>query len=78
MTTTFYNSSGQNHDRIEGEDIIGMAAGNMAVSGTSGDGSGSDGLDITAAQKMMSAVTGSLFTSLLGMLPIARLWSISC
>lgn len=65
MATTFHNSSGQSHDRIEGEDIIGLAAGRMAISGTSGDGSADDGLDITATQKMMSAFTGSLLTSLL-------------
>jgi solute carrier family 25, member 39/40 len=69
MATTFHNSSGQSHDRIEGEDIIGLAAGRMAISGTSGDGSADDGLDITATQKMMSAFTGSLLTSLLGAWP---------
>lgn len=67
MASSLYSSSGQNYDRIDEEDyLIGTATHKMAGGG-GGDGNGSDGLDITASQKMMSAVTGSLFTSLLGM-----------
>jgi hypothetical protein len=68
MASSLYSSSGQNYDRIDEEDyLIGTATHKMAVGG-GGNGNGSDGLDITASQKMMSAVTGSLFTSLLGKL----------
>lgn len=67
MTSSPYTTTGQNYDRIDEDDyLIGMATHRTNVGGGSGDGSGSDGLDITASQKMMSAVTGSLFTSLLG------------
>lgn len=65
MASTFHNSTGQNYDRIDEDDyLIGMAAHKMSAGG--GDNGGNDGLDIKASQKMISAVTGSLFTSLLG------------
>lgn len=74
MKSSLHNSRGQNHDRIDEEDyLIGIATSKMSVNGAPGDGNGDDGLDITATQKMMSAVTGSLFTSLLGMCHISGL-----
>lgn len=64
MASTLHSSTGQNHDRIDEDDyLIGTATRRMSMGG-GGDGA-DDGLDITASQKMMSAVTGSLFTSLL-------------
>jgi solute carrier family 25 protein 39/40 len=65
MATTF-NSSGQNYDRILEADDFTMSS----PSRTSPSQGGGDGLgpvpDITAPQKMISAMSGSLFTSLLG------------
>lgn len=62
MATTF-NSSGQNYDRL-------LEADDLTMSRGSGSQNGGDGLgpvpDITASQKMISAMSGSLFTSLLG------------
>lgn len=49
-------SQGQRHDRIDGDD---------ADSGTAY--SGSAAVETTITQKMMSAVSGSVLTSLLGM-----------
>lgn len=53
-----HSSGGQNHDRIEGPNMVGAGVG-------SGDGADSV-FDITAGQKMIAAMSGSLFTSLLG------------
>ncbi|KAI4870222.1 mitochondrial carrier [Hypoxylon rubiginosum] len=61
MSTMAPNHSfdGQNHDRLGGEDAF---AGQTMVSSQD---DGSDGMDISAGQKMLSAITGSLLTSLL-------------
>lgn len=50
------SSGGQPHDRIR----------NTKVVATAGDGDEAPDVDITIGQKMLSAVTGSIFTSLLG------------
>ncbi|KAK5634824.1 hypothetical protein RRF57_010537 [Xylaria bambusicola] len=56
--------AGQGHDRIrKAEDAF---AGATMVS-SSQDHANTDGMDITAGQKMTSAITGSLLTSLLGL-----------
>ncbi|KAI1772636.1 mitochondrial carrier [Hypoxylon cercidicola] len=54
-----HNFGGQNHDRLGGEDAF---AGQTMVSSQD---DGNDGMDISAGQKMLSAITGSLLTSLL-------------
>lgn len=52
---------GQRHDRLR-----------LSVDGDSGNSG--DELDITIAQRMISATTGSLLTSLLGKTPSLGLW----
>lgn len=61
MATTF-TSSGQNYDRLYEADDMAMST------RAPGSPKGGDGPvpDITAPQKMISAMSGSLFTSLLG------------
>lgn len=67
-TTTFESESttsqrGQGHDRIRADDPVPGILPSMAVTG------GDDvEFDITAGQKMVSAMSGSLLTSLLGRL----------
>lgn len=53
--------SAQRHDRIEG----------LKQKRDPRGGPGSGNVEITLAQKMMSAVSGSIFTSLLGMAPLS-------
>ncbi|KAG6024684.1 hypothetical protein E4U41_001710 [Claviceps citrina] len=64
MASTTLNSGGQNHDRLPESDRVIMPA-RDSVSATSGGGVDEALADITAAQKMISAMSGSLFTSLL-------------
>ncbi len=67
MASPLHNSTAQNYDRKdEGDYLIDMATLRPNSFGDGPNGPGNDGFDITASQKMMSAVTGSLFTSLLG------------
>lgn len=73
MTSTTFTSGGQNYDRLlEAEEAIMSTRGwGPAGAGTGGGGDGDgDGdapvADITAPQKMISAMSGSIFTSLLG------------
>ncbi|RAL68263.1 hypothetical protein DID88_008962 [Monilinia fructigena] len=47
------------HDRIHGDDLIPGVSGTVAMTGDNED------IDITASQKMISAMSGSLLTSLL-------------
>ncbi|KAI0178568.1 mitochondrial carrier [Hypoxylon sp. FL1284] len=54
-----HSFGGHNHDRLGGEDAF---AGQTMVSSQD---DGKDGMDISAGQKMLSAITGSLLTSLL-------------
>lgn len=69
--------AGQNHDRFWVHDnavarnMAGMTASHQAHGGGGGD-------DITAGQKMISAVSGSLLTSLLGMSMSSRPLPIAC
>lgn len=59
-----HSSNSQNYDRIDGDEIS-----MSSMSGTVGAGNGDGGSvipDITAGQKMVSAMSGSLLTSLLG------------
>ena len=53
---------GPGHDRIHGDNPIPGVASTIAMSGDNGDVE----VDITATQKMISAMSGSLLTSLLG------------
>lgn len=57
-----FSSNGQNHDRLLEDDGFSIAA------PPTGAGTGDDDTapEITAVQKMVSAMSGSLFTSLLG------------
>lgn len=54
---------GQGHDRIHGDNLIPGASSGIAMTGDSQD----IDIEITAGQKMISAMSGSLLTSLLGM-----------
>lgn len=64
MATAVHSSNGQRHDRTAGNAV------NMAVTQPVGDGSKpastGDIFEITTSQRMMSAMTGSILTSLLG------------
>jgi solute carrier family 25 protein 39/40 len=65
FATTFMGEgsfAGQGHDRIHGDNPIPGEASTIAMSGDNGDVE----VDITAGQKMISAMSGSLLTSLLG------------
>jgi solute carrier family 25 protein 39/40 len=67
IATTFEKHKGfggQGHDRIHGDNLV------PGVSSTIAMTSDNDGVevDITAGQKMLSAISGSLLTSLLGKL----------
>lgn len=67
VATTFEKHrgfGGQGHDRIHGDDPIPGVSSTIAMTGDNDD----IGVDITAGQKMLSAMSGSLLTSLLGML----------
>ena len=54
---------GKGHDRIHGDNPIPGVSSTIAMSGDNDDVE----VDITAGQKMISAMSGSLLTSLLGM-----------
>jgi solute carrier family 25 protein 39/40 len=54
---------GNGHDRIHGDNPIPGVSSTIAMTGDNDDIE----VDITAGQKMMSAMSGSLLTSLLGM-----------
>jgi solute carrier family 25 protein 39/40 len=53
---------GQGHDRIHGDNPVPGVSATVAMSGDNEDVD----VDITAGQKMISAMSGSLLTSLLG------------
>ena len=55
-------SEGQCHDRIHGDDLVTGVSSTIAMSGDNDDVD----VEITAGQKMLSAMSGSLLTSLLG------------
>lgn len=63
---TTFNSASENYDRLLEADTVNMQTRGSGV----GSSNGGDGLgpvpDITAPQKMISAMSGSLLTSLLG------------
>ncbi|KAG7044642.1 hypothetical protein JMJ77_0004104 [Colletotrichum scovillei] len=61
MTTIHQATRGQDHDRFDPDDSFPMAR--IAQPPTNGNGGSDD--DITAPQKMISAMSGSLLTSLL-------------
>lgn len=68
MASVVHSSAGQQYDRIHHDDEFPMGD---AVDNGRGPGAGGPSppvLDITAGQKMISAMSGSLFTSLLGAL----------
>lgn len=58
-----HSSDGQNYDRID-EDEVAMSG--IGIGGAQNGDGGNAVPDITAGQKMVSAMSGSLFTSLLG------------
>lgn len=59
-----HSSNGQNYDRIDADEA--SMSGIPRIAGA-GDGDGGGIIpDITAGQKMVSAMSGSLLTSLLG------------
>lgn len=58
----------QGHDRIHGDTPIGGISSPVAMSGDNDDAE----FDITAPQKMVAAMSGSLLTSLLGMTDFRR------
>lgn len=53
---------GQGHDRIHGDNLIPAVTSTIAMTGDTEDVE----IDITAGQKMLSAMSGSLLTSVLG------------
>lgn len=62
MPASLNNLRGQNHDRLgESED----AFADPTMLSSQGDGGDDDGIDISAGQKMISAISGSLLTALL-------------
>lgn len=63
MATTFEASGGQDHERMTAPSPLSII---KPVSEAAADDAGDDGL--TASQKMLSATSGSLLTSLLGAL----------
>mgnify|MGYP001328920284 CR=1 FL=1 len=64
LATSFHRDSfgGQGHDRIHGDNPIPGESSTIAMSGDNED----IDIGITAGQKMISAMSGSLLTSLLG------------
>jgi len=65
LATTFERDGsfgGQGHDRIHGDNPIPGVSSTIAMTGDNNDIE----IDITAGQKMLSAMSGSLLTSLLG------------
>jgi solute carrier family 25 protein 39/40 len=73
LATAFEHQSGlggRGHDRIHGDNPIPGVSSTIAMTGDmTGDMTGGNDdieVDITAGQKMMSAMSGSLLTSLLG------------
>jgi len=71
MSTTFEATDGQDHDRFGSHNTLGMA---KPLAETT---SGSGGDDLTATQKMLSATSGSILTSLLSMFPKASIAGLS-
>lgn len=63
--TTDFGYAAQNHDSIFEQDDFTMASQTRKAAAAGGDGPVPD---ITAPQKMISAMSGSLVTSLLGMI----------
>ncbi|KAI9163143.1 Mitochondrial carrier protein [Paramyrothecium foliicola] len=63
MAPAMHSPSGQGHDRLGHDGSVALAA--AKTSGGAGKGIGGDDFEITAAQKMASAMSGSLLTSLL-------------
>jgi solute carrier family 25, member 39/40 len=61
MASTFMASDGQDHERMAPHNPLAIV---KPVSEAAADDAGDDGL--TASQKMLSATSGSLLTSLLG------------
>jgi len=66
LATKHSRFGGQGHDRIHGDNPIPGVSSTIAMSGDSDDVE----IDITARQKMLSAMSGSLLTSLLGIPPL--------
>jgi solute carrier family 25 protein 39/40 len=69
LATAFEHQSGlggRGHDRIHGDNPIPGVSSTIAMTGDMTGGNDDIEVDITAGQKMMSAMSGSLLTSLLG------------
>jgi solute carrier family 25, member 39/40 len=58
--------SGQGHDRIHSDNLIPGVSSTIGISGDLGSDRDDVEIDINAGQKMISAMSGSLLTSLLG------------
>lgn len=58
--------AGKGHDRIHGDDPIPGVSETIAITGDMVGDVANVEIDITAGQKMISAMSGSLLTSLLG------------
>jgi solute carrier family 25 protein 39/40 len=68
IATSFEEQTGlgdPRHDRIHGDNLVPGVSSTIAMTGDSNDIE----VEITARQKMISAMSGSLLTSLLGKLP---------
>jgi solute carrier family 25 protein 39/40 len=76
IATTFEhrNFEGKGHDRIHGDNPIPGVSSTIAMTGDNNDIE----VDITAGQKMLSAMSGSLLTSLLGQKFSSRKRMIEC
>jgi solute carrier family 25 protein 39/40 len=69
LATAFEHQSGlggRGHDRIHGDNPIPGVSSTIAMTGDMPGSNDDIEVDITAGQKMMSAMSGSLLTSLLG------------
>ena len=62
LATSFDEHRRTGHDRIHGDNIIPGVSSTIAMSGDNDEVE----VDITAGQKMLSAMSGSLLTSVLG------------
>lgn len=63
MRAALQSSSGESHDRAFGSNADMAQSLNMAAANS---GDGKDIFEVTTGQKMLSAISGSLLTSLLG------------
>lgn len=65
MAPAMHSLSGQGHDRLGHDGSVALAAAGAETPGGANSRNGGDDFEITAVQKMASAMSGSLLTSLL-------------